>query len=128
MRILLDHNLDWRLWELLQPHEVHTTRRMQWDRYENGELLNVAQAEFEILLTTDANLYHQNKVANYTIAVIVLRAYRNSYQALTPLMAEVMQRLETIQPGEVVYVYADEKLKSADQRKGKGPLGQNQFE
>jgi hypothetical protein len=28
MRILLDHNLDWRLWELLQPHEVVTTRRM----------------------------------------------------------------------------------------------------
>jgi len=121
MRILLDHNLDWRLWELLQPHEVVTTRRMQWDRYENGDLLNVAQAEFDILLTTDANLYHQNKVADYNLAVIVLRAYRNSYQALAPLMGEVLQALETVQPGEVVYAYADEKLKVADQRKGKGP-------
>jgi predicted nuclease of predicted toxin-antitoxin system len=121
MRILLDHNLDWRLWELLQPHEVITTRRMHWDRYENGNLLNVAQDKFDILLTTDANLYHQNKVANYELAVIVLRAYRNSYQALAPLIPEVLQALETIQPGEVVYVYADEKLKSADQRKGKEP-------
>lgn len=49
MRILLDHNLDWRLWELLQPHEVVTTRRIQWDSYENGRLLNVAQAEFDVL-------------------------------------------------------------------------------
>ncbi|MEP7339408.1 MAG: DUF5615 family PIN-like protein [Acidobacteriota bacterium] len=125
MRILLDHNLDWRLWELLQPHEVVTTRRMQWDRYENGELLNVAQSEFDVLLTTDTNLYHQNKVANYAIAVIVLRAYSNSYQALVPLIAEVLHALETIQPGEVVYVYADEKLKWADQRKGKGPSGKS---
>ncbi len=38
MRILLDHNLDWRLGELLQPHEVITTRRMRWDRFENGHL------------------------------------------------------------------------------------------
>jgi hypothetical protein len=29
MRILLDHNLDWRLWELLQPHEVTTTKKNQ---------------------------------------------------------------------------------------------------
>jgi hypothetical protein len=73
------------------------------------------------LLTTDANLYHQNKVADYNLAVIVLRAYRNSYQALAPLIAEVLQALETIQPAEVVYVYTDEKLMAADQRKGKGP-------
>lgn len=59
MRILLDHNLDWRLWELLPPHEVVTTRRMRWDRYENGGLLKVAQHEFDVLLTTDTNLYHQ---------------------------------------------------------------------
>lgn len=86
MRILLDHNLDWRLWELLQPHEVITTRRMRWDRYENGELLEVAQTEFDVLLTTDTNLYHQQKVADYDLAVVVLRAYRNSMEALTPLM------------------------------------------
>jgi len=78
MRILLDHNLDWRLWELLQPHEVITARRMGWDRYGNGELLDVAQAEFDALLTTDTNLYHQQKIAYYHLAVVVLRAYQNS--------------------------------------------------
>lgn len=37
-------------------------------------------------------------------------------------MSETLEVLEIIQPGEVVYIYTDEKLKSADQRKGKGPL------
>lgn len=122
MRVLLDHNLDWRLHELLQPHEVVTTRRMQWALFENGELLERAQGEFDLLLTTDSNLYHQNKVAQYNIAVVVLRAYRNSHDALAPLMADALRAMETIQPGQVVYVYIDEKLRQSDLRKGKGPV------
>lgn len=125
MRILLDHNLDWRLWELLQPHEVITTRRMRWDRYENGELLDVAQFEVDVLLTTDTNLYHQQKVADYDLAVIVLRAYQNSLEALTPLMAPVMELLERINPGETHYVYVDEALRQSDLRRGKGPYAKN---
>jgi predicted nuclease of predicted toxin-antitoxin system len=121
MRILFDHNLDWRLGELLQPHEIVTTQQMRWEDLENGELLAVAQLEFDLLLTTDANLYHQNKVANFDLAVIVLRAFRNSYAALAPLVPEIIPLIETIQPGEVKYVYADIKLKLKDQRKGKGP-------
>jgi predicted nuclease of predicted toxin-antitoxin system len=126
MRILLDHNLDWRLWELLQPHEVTTTRRMQWDRYENGDLLDVAQTEFDCLLTTDTNLYHQNKVAKYDLAVIVLRAYQNSMEAVSPLMGQVMDLLDAINPGETHYVYVDEKLRERDERRGKGPYAKNQ--
>jgi len=126
MRILLDHNLDWRLWELLQPHEVTTTKRMQWDRYENGDLLEVAQIEFDCLLTTDTNLYHQQKVANYDLAVIVLRAYQNSMEPVTPLMEQVMGLLEEIKPGETRYVYVDEKLRERDQRRGKGLYAKNQ--
>jgi hypothetical protein len=53
----LDHNLDWRLWELLQPHEVVTTRRMRWDRYENGELLEVAEIEFDVPQIADTNIW-----------------------------------------------------------------------
>jgi predicted nuclease of predicted toxin-antitoxin system len=122
MRILLDHNLDWRLWELLQPHEVLTTRRMQWDQYENGALLDVAQAEFDVLLTTDSNLYHQNKVANFDLAVIVLRAYQNSMEAVAPLMGKVMELAERINPGETHYIYVDDALRARDQRRGKGPF------
>ncbi len=121
MRILLDHNLDWRLWELLRPHEVVTTRRMRWDRYENGELLALAQAEFDVLLTTDTNLYHQQKVAAYNLAVIVLRAYQNSFEAVAPLMPQVAVLLEHIQPGEIRYAYVNDALRQSDARRGKGP-------
>jgi predicted nuclease of predicted toxin-antitoxin system len=90
----------------------------------NGELLTRAQQNFDVLITCDTNIYHQQKVAAYNIAVIVLRAYDIKYESLSPLMAETLQAIQTIQPGSVVYVYVDEKLKLSDRRKGKGPPGQ----
>lgn len=126
MRILLDHNLNWRLGKSLQPHEVMTTRQMRWDDFDNGDLLKVAQQEFDVMLTTDANLYHQQKVADYDLAVIVLRAYKNSIDALAPLMSKVMDLLDQLSPGETQYVYIDDTLRQSDERRGKGPFAKNQ--
>ncbi len=125
MRILLDHNLNWRLREALEPHDVKTTRQMRWDDFDNGELLKVAQQEFDVMLTTDANLYHQQKVADYDLSVIVLRAYKNSIQAIAPLMIQVLDLLDHINPGETHYVYVDDTLRSSDQRRGKGTFAVN---
>jgi len=126
MRLLLDHNLDWRLREFLLPHETLTTRQMQWERYENGDLLDVAQVEFDVLLTTDTNLYHQQQIANYDLAVVVLRAYQNSMEAVTPLIGQVLDLLERIKPGEIHYIYIDETLRRRDLRRGKGPDAKSQ--
>lgn len=76
---------------------------------------------FDVLLTMDTNIYHQQKVGQFDIAVIVLRAYNNKYETLRPMMPDVLSQLEAIEPGKVYYIYADEKLRESDQRKGKGP-------
>jgi len=121
MRLLFDHNLSRKLKNHLSPHEVVLTREAGWDDFDNGELLEAAQQTFDVLLTTDTNIYHQQKVEQFDIAVIVLRAYNNKYESLRPLMPDVLSLLETVQPGKVYYVYIDEKLKESDRRKGKGP-------
>ncbi|MDQ3010797.1 MAG: DUF5615 family PIN-like protein [Acidobacteriota bacterium] len=121
MRLLFDHNLPRKLKRHLPPHEAVLTREAGWDDFDNGELLDTAQQTFDVLLTMDANLYHQQKVAQFDIAVIVLRAYNNKYETLHPMMPDVLNHLEAIEPGKVYYIYADEKLRESDQRKGKGP-------
>lgn len=77
-------------------------------------------------LTTDTNLYHQQNVAAYDLAAIVLRAYQNSIESLAPLMEQVMKLMEQANPGEIHYVYVDEKLRERDQRRGKGPYAVSQ--
>ena len=121
MRLLFDHNFPRKLKRHLPPHEVVLTREAGWDDFDNGELLAAAQQTFDVLLTMDTNIYHQQKVAQFNIAVIVLRAYNNKYDSLRPLMSDVLSQLETIEPGKVYYIYIDEKLKESDRRKGKGP-------
>jgi len=121
MRVLFDHNFPRQLRRHFPPHEVRLTREAGWDDLDNGELLSLAQQSFEVLLTVDANLYHQQKVAQFDIAVIVLRAYNNKYETLYPMMPDVLDLLNSIESGKVYYIYADEKLKESDRRKGKVP-------
>jgi len=56
VRILIDHNLDWRLKNYLPGHELKTVFEMGWEDLLNGELLDQAiQAQFDVLLTGDSN-------------------------------------------------------------------------
>lgn len=120
MRVLFDHNLPRKLRNDLQPHVVSLTKEAGWNDLGNGQLLAAAQPLFDVLLTADTNIYHQQKVALFDIAVLVLRAYDLKYQSLRPLMPDVLDLLNSLEPGRVYYIYADEKLRESDRRKGKG--------
>jgi hypothetical protein len=73
-----------------------------------------------VLLTADTNLYHQQTVAQYDIAVVVLRGFKNSLNGLSQAVPEALRLLQVIQPGQVFYAYADERLRQLDKAKGKG--------
>lgn len=121
MKLLLDECLPK---DLLRDFAAHTVKHVKGSDYEglqNGELLAEAQHEYDVLLTVDVNLYHQHKVSQFNLAVVVLRAYRNAYESLLDTVPEALEVLQTIQPGQVVYVWANERLHESDRRKGKGP-------
>lgn len=121
MRILLDHNVDWHFARHLPSDwSVDTTRRLQWDALDNGDLLNVAQHQFDVMLTFDKALYGQQNVPNYDIAVIVLRAYSNSLKSTLPFLPDILQMVEVLQPGQVSWLYANEEIRQRDQRKRRG--------
>jgi hypothetical protein len=56
MRVFLDECVDWRLSRDIAGHEVATARQMGWTSIRNGELLALAEQEFDIFLTVDRNL------------------------------------------------------------------------
>lgn len=53
MKILLDECVDWRLAHEITGHQVKTAREMGWDTIKNGELLALAEKDFDIFLTVD---------------------------------------------------------------------------
>jgi hypothetical protein len=61
MRLLLDENLPRKLAEHLLGHECRTVVECSWSGKTNGELLRLADSQFDVLLTLDKNLpYQQN--------------------------------------------------------------------
>ena len=104
MKILLDHCVDRRLKRHLSAHQVQTAREKGWDSLKNGQLLDQAQAEFEVLLTVDRNIQHQQNLTGRSIAIVVLVAVNNRLATLLPLLPELETLLPTVQPGHVYEV------------------------
>jgi hypothetical protein len=69
MLILFDHGTPRGLASALQGHTVKEARAQGWDTLSNGELLKTAEeAGFNVLLTTDTNLPHQQNLKNRKLA------------------------------------------------------------
>ena len=73
MKILLDHNVPHGLRNELPDHEVHTASYRGWSRLENGDLLEAAAGEgYEVLLTCDQGMRHEQELSRYDITVVTI--------------------------------------------------------
>lgn len=106
MRVLLDECIPRRLKRELVGHDVKTAPEMGWASKKNGELLALAAVEFDILLTSDRNLSHQQNLSAFDIAVIVLVAGSNRIDDLRPLVPRVLEALTTVRRGTVTALRA----------------------
>ena len=106
MRILLDENLDWRLKRDLPGHTVESVPLIGWAGLKNGALLAKAENKFDVLITMDGSMPHQQNLARFKIAVIALKAPSNRLADTRPLMPKVLGAITTAQPGTVTVISA----------------------
>lgn len=90
-------------------HDAHT---VQWARLKgrkNGDLLRAAEAAgYDVLLTVDQGIPHQTNTAGRKLSVVLIRSRTNQIEDLLPLVDEILQALETIEPCQTVMVPASE--------------------
>jgi len=73
MRVLFDQGTPNPLRQFLLGHDVSTAYERGWSSLKNGELLDVVEHEgYEVFVTTDSNLKHQQNLAGRQLAVVVL--------------------------------------------------------
>jgi predicted nuclease of predicted toxin-antitoxin system len=106
MRVLLDECVTRKLRRDFQGHEVHTVDEAGLRGFKNSNLLRSASGQYDVLVTVDQNLQYQQDIKSLRLAILVLAAKRNSYQALHPLMNQALDALKQIKPGEVVVIKA----------------------
>ena len=106
MKILIDECLPAALTENLAAlgHECQTVRQAGFGSKKNGELLRLAEGQWDVLLTSDRNIKHQQNMTGRSISIVILCAKSNRMKDLLPLMPACAQALLTIQTGSVVDV------------------------
>jgi predicted nuclease of predicted toxin-antitoxin system len=72
LRILLDHAVPGPLRDFLPGHEVRTAHELGWSALHNAGLLERAEKQFDVLVTTDRDLLHQQNRSASRIALLVL--------------------------------------------------------
>jgi len=104
VKLLLDECVDQRLARELQGHVVTTVPRMGWASKKNGDLLALAEQQFDVFITTDQNLSFQQNLTKFNIAVLVLCAPTNRLIDLKPLVPEILAALPTVMIGQVLNI------------------------
>jgi hypothetical protein len=79
---------------------------MGWAGKRNGELLRLAERDFEAFLTVDRKLARQQNLSAFSIAVIVMIARSNTLENLQPLMPVVLDSLPNAERGQALFVGA----------------------
>ncbi len=102
IRVLIDECLPRQLllW-LTDSRPAWTVQSVQgagWESMKNGVLLREANGKFDVLVTADKNMHHQQNFTGLDISVLVfptnrVKLVRSGVDALT-------QSLENIQPGQ----------------------------
>lgn len=100
MKILLDECIDRRFARELFAYEVKTVPQMGWATKKNGELMNLAEAEFDVFITVDRNLSFQQNLPKYNPAVVVLRAKSKRLADLQSFTAKIIEVLPNLQKGK----------------------------
>ena len=98
MRILLDEDLPRRIAELLVGHDVSTVQRSGWSGIKNGQLLELASAQFDVFITMDRNIAFQQNLATLPIAVLVVEAVSNRMEDLIAIVPAILNELHRIPP------------------------------
>ena len=107
MHLLLDECLPKDLARELPGHTVKTVPQAGWSSISNGKLLRLiaASGEFEVFVTVDKSLPHQQKIKDLPFAIVLLRAQSNRLIHVSPFAPEILRRLPEVKPGHV-YVLA----------------------
>ena len=80
MRVILDENVPIQAGQFLKGHDVTTVQREGWAGIENGDLLNLVDGAFDVMVLADKNLRYQQNLAARRIAFVELSCAGGSDQ------------------------------------------------
>lgn len=98
MKILLDECVPWPMHKLLVGHECASVQWRGWRGIKNGELLRLAEQEYDLFITSDQNVRYQQNLAGRRIAILELST--NNLRQIEAAAALIRSTVAALEPGE----------------------------
>lgn len=98
MRILFDQGTPLPLKDHLKNHRVATVFELGWSTVENGKLLAAAETSFDLLITTDQQICHQQRLTGRELAILVLLT--TNWPLIRKNIPQIQAAIEKIKPGD----------------------------
>jgi hypothetical protein len=102
VRILFDQGTPVPLRRALAGHDVSTAYELGWSTWKNGDLIAAADASFDVLITTDKNIRHQQNLVRRRLAVVILPT--TSWPRIRAHLKDVLATIERAVPGQCLEV------------------------
>ena len=103
-RVLLDACVPQWLRRELTEFDVQTAQFAGLDQIPDGELLVAIEFRFDVLVTLDTGLVHENRIAGRPFAVVVLRVSEQTPAAFRALAPGLNDAIKIAMLGEIVKV------------------------
>jgi hypothetical protein len=101
MRILLDECVHAGIKRAFPGHSVQTVPEAGWSGIKNGRLLALIAGNFDLFLTVDQNIRHQQNLTNLPFAILFVSVPNNMLDSYLPLFALMRLTAEKLLPGEI---------------------------
>jgi predicted nuclease of predicted toxin-antitoxin system len=109
MKLLFDECVS-RLFKLgfsANGHECFTVPEVGLAGKKNGELLTLAEGEFDVFVTIDKNIRYQQHLSGRKIAILIIRARSSEIDDLLLELPACIAALQSIRPGQLVQIGAE---------------------
>ncbi len=98
MKVLFDQGTPVPLRRYLHPHAVDTVAERSWSEVQNGDLLELAEANgYQALITTDQNLKYQQNLGGRSLRILVLMT--TSWPTIQKEVDRVQETLDALKEG-----------------------------
>jgi predicted nuclease of predicted toxin-antitoxin system len=102
MKILLDECVPWPLHRFLLGHTCTNVRAQGWSGTRNGDLLQRAEGQFDLFITSDQNLRYQQNLTGKLIAILELST--NDLRRIQAASSLIVELVAQMQPSEFRHV------------------------
>ena len=102
MRVLLDECVHAGLKKALPRHKILTVSDMGWNGITNGRLLQLISGQFNLFITVDTKMPHQQNLKKLPFAIFFLAIADNNFSSYIPLLPLLEMNIPSALPGQII--------------------------